>query len=143
MRYLCSYECFPTSESVTSEGIRPHLVSLATVPFFETIFRGAGYEDECKSINKAISSGRVHQALSKITPEMARDLEIVGTESQIKNRIAELKKAGLTEVVLHPYNGNIFYEHYPDQFPFDITKFNGKPIYEGSDSYMNLIRILR
>jgi alkanesulfonate monooxygenase SsuD/methylene tetrahydromethanopterin reductase-like flavin-dependent oxidoreductase (luciferase family) len=140
---LCSYECFPTSESVTFEGIKPHLVSLATVPLFETIFRGAGYEDEYKSIGHAISSGSVQQALSKVTPEMARDLEIVGTKSQIKDRIAELKKAGLTEVVLHPYSGNIFYEHYPDQFPFDITKFNGKPIYEGSDSYMDLIRMLR
>ena len=140
---LCSYECFPTTESISYDGIKPHIVSVATVPLFEAIFREAGYEVEFKSINHAIPSGNVQRALSSVTPEMAKDLEIVGTKSQINDKIAELRAAGLTEVVLHPYSGNVFYEHYPDQFPFDISKFNGKPVYEGPYSYMNLIQTLR
>jgi alkanesulfonate monooxygenase SsuD/methylene tetrahydromethanopterin reductase-like flavin-dependent oxidoreductase (luciferase family) len=139
---LCSYECFPTSESITYEAMRPHIVSLATVPLFEPIFGETGYEDEYKSINVAMKTGDVQLALSKISTEIVSDFEIIGNESQIKGRIAELKRAGLTEVVLHPYLGNMFYEHYPDQFSFDITKFNSTPVYGESDSYTNLIQIL-
>lgn len=140
---ICSYECFPGSESSAHEAMKPHLVSLATVPLFEPIFRGAGYGSECKSINAAIKSGDMTAALTQVSPEMINDLELIGDSPHFKARLGRLKKAGLTEIALHPYVGNVFYEHYPDQFPFDIQRFNTKPVYEGLDSYTAMLGVLR
>ncbi len=139
---LCSHEVLPFNELTTYQAMRPHLVSVATVPLFEPIFREAGYEQECQSINAAVKSGDVQLALSKVNPEMIKDLEIAGSKSQIRDRVDRLIRSGLTEVVLHPYAGNIFYEHFPDQFPFDITRFNGRPVYEGLEAYISLIQML-
>jgi len=139
---ICSYECFPGNEATAYEAMRPHLVSLATVPLFEPIFSGAGYDGECKSINAAMKSGDVRKALRQVSPGMIDDLELIGGGSQIEAKLKNLESAGLTEITLHPYAGNVFYEHYPDQFPFDITQFNGKPLYEGPEAYTELLQAL-
>lgn len=140
---VCSYECFPGSEKIAHEAMKHHLVSLAAVPLFEPIFQGAGYGSECKSINSAINSGNVESALARVSPEMVDDLELVGGSSQLRSTLNRLEKAGLTDIALHPYVGNVFYEHYPDQFPFDISQFNGAPVYEGLESYTELLRVLK
>ncbi len=140
---LCSIDCFPANDTVANDALKPHLISVATVPLFAPIFRVMGYESELELIKKAILHEDLNGAFSIISTDMLRDLEVYGSFVEIRSKLQEFRSAGLTETVVSPYVGNVFYEHYPAQFPFEITKYDGTPVYDATDEHLSLIQGLK
>jgi alkanesulfonate monooxygenase SsuD/methylene tetrahydromethanopterin reductase-like flavin-dependent oxidoreductase (luciferase family) len=140
---LCSLDCFPVGDLANMDALRPHLLSLATVPLFAPIFREMGYEREQELIARAVREQDMRRALSLISEEMLQSLELTGNTSDVRTRLHQFRTAGLTEIIISPYVGNVYYEHYPDQFPFDINRYNGQPAYDAEDECLTLICDLR
>lgn len=74
--------------------------------FYNTIFQRYGYVDESIEIQDLYLDGKKDEAATKVPAEMLRSTNLVGPASQVKERIAAYREAGVTYLSVTPVGGD-------------------------------------
>jgi 5,10-methylenetetrahydromethanopterin reductase len=133
---LCTQDVLPLDENDIHNGIeamKPQILMAATVSFFEKIFVHAGFQRELVQIKEFMAKGEIDAAIASVSDEMVQELEIVGQRNEIRARVGQLVKAGLTEVIIQPNPGNLFYPLHPKHLPTSVSNFARKPLYSDAE----------
>ena len=143
LEILCTSECLPTENGASDfEAIKPHILMVATVPFFERIFTYNGFKKELDRIKERMAVGDIDGALETVSQKMVHDLEIAGDRDSVRGRVDEFLRAGLTELMIHPNVGNAFHPLHPKHLPETISKFSRPPLYSVARAYDHVISML-
>lgn len=67
-----------------------------TLPFYRRAIAGAGYEAELKAFDDAQAAGDFAAQLAAVSDRMLEEFVAIGDESQIADKIAEYRDAGVT-----------------------------------------------
>jgi alkanesulfonate monooxygenase SsuD/methylene tetrahydromethanopterin reductase-like flavin-dependent oxidoreductase (luciferase family) len=87
----------PTEEAIAqlSRGAVPYLAA----PGYGEMFAAAGFGE---LVERARAGARPAELLASVTPELAKAIGLVGTESEIRARAAEYRAAGVHELAIVP-----------------------------------------
>ena len=70
--------------------------------FYNDLARRYGYEDEARTIQDLYLDGKKDEAAAVVPEELVRAVSLVGPESHVAERVAALREAGVTTLVLQP-----------------------------------------
>ena len=70
--------------------------------FYNTICQKYGYVDEAIEIQDLYLSGKKEEAAAKVPTEMLANTNLVGSEGQVKERLAAYQEAGVTHLSVTP-----------------------------------------
>ncbi len=115
------------------EMIKP-LVAMFTVavgssPSYQTILEDLGFSENVKIISDRMMKGDVQGAVKHIPDEMAKEVTLCGTASEVKRRIEEYRASGVTLPVLNPTPPYGYYPLFPKHLPDKLGA--GSVNYEG------------
>jgi len=127
---------FPTLVSDSDqryEMIKPMVavftVAVGSSPFYRTILEDLGFSENVKAVTDRMMDGDVEGAVKHIPDEMARQVTLCGTSSEIRNRINEYRSAGVTLPLLNPTPPYAYYPLFPKHLPEKLGA--GRFDYEG------------
>jgi alkanesulfonate monooxygenase SsuD/methylene tetrahydromethanopterin reductase-like flavin-dependent oxidoreductase (luciferase family) len=92
-------------------------VAIGSSPFYRTILEDLGYSENVKVVSDRMMDGDVQDAIKHIPDEIAKQVTLCGTSSEVKQRIAEYRAAGVTLPVLNPTPPYAYYPLYPKHLP--------------------------
>lgn len=125
----------PTFCSSDADAFRLHrgqVMQYATAtkssPAYELSVGAAGFEQELAALKENVANKDYTAALAGISDEMVNRLTLTGDPENIKSRIAEYEKAGVTLVQTNPTPPGAyfpFYEGHLDGAPFPEFDFPG------------------
>jgi len=103
------------------EMIKP-LVAVFTVavgssPFYQEILGDLGYSENVKKVSERMHDGDVNGAVKHIPDEMARQVTLCGTPSEVRQRIEEYRAAGVNLPLLNPTPPYSYYPLFPTHLP--------------------------
>lgn len=70
--------------------------------FYNDLAHRYGYEEEAEKIQDLYLAGNRDEAIAAVPDELARSVNLIGTEDYVKQRIAEFAKAGVTTLNASP-----------------------------------------
>ncbi len=92
-------------------------VAVGSSPYYRTILEDLGFSENVEIVSERMMDGDVPGAIKHIPDEMAREVTICGTSSEIKRRIQEYRAAGVTLPVLNPTAPHAYYPLFPKHLP--------------------------
>ncbi len=115
------------------EMVKP-IVAVFTVasgssPFYRTILEDLGFSENVRAVSDKMKEGDVQGAVKHIPDEMAKQVTLCGTSSEVKQRIEEYRAAGVTLPVLNPTPPYAYYPLFPRHLPEKLGA--GSVNYEG------------
>lgn len=128
---------YPSLVSEGDEGLRQirgqvamFATATASSPSYETSVRLAGFDRELAEIQRLVAAGDVDGAIAAVPEAMADALTIAGSADNVRRRIAAVRAAGATTVVLNPAAPDVWFPLYEGHFPagaqppaFDVPAF--------------------
>lgn len=70
--------------------------------FYNAAFRRAGYEEEGIAVQRLWLEGKRREAADLVPDEMVRQVNMLGTEAMVRDRIRAYRDAGVTTLRIHP-----------------------------------------
>ncbi len=104
-------------------------VAVGSSPFYRTILEDLGFSENVKAVTDRMMDGDVEGAVKHIPDEMARQVTLCGTSSEIRHRINEYRSAGVTLPLLNPTPPYAYYPLFPKHLPEKLGA--GRFDYEG------------
>jgi alkanesulfonate monooxygenase SsuD/methylene tetrahydromethanopterin reductase-like flavin-dependent oxidoreductase (luciferase family) len=74
--------------------------------FYNDLARRYGYEAEAKQIQDLYLDGKKDEAAAAVPDELVRAASLIGPESYVAERVAALREAGVTTLMLQPLDGS-------------------------------------
>jgi alkanesulfonate monooxygenase SsuD/methylene tetrahydromethanopterin reductase-like flavin-dependent oxidoreductase (luciferase family) len=68
--------------------------------FHNQVFVRMGYEALAKEVQELFLSGRKDQASALIPDELIEDMHIIGTEGEVKEKVAQWESTGVTTLMV-------------------------------------------
>jgi hypothetical protein len=75
--------------------------------FYNMAFQRAGFRAEARKVQELWFAGRREEARAAVTDEMVHLSSLIGTESEVLDRLKALRAAGVTTVRLDPPRGPV------------------------------------
>ncbi len=85
-----------TALTAVRRGLRMYM----TLPNYQNYFLEAGYEEEVERARAAVRDGDMGAVLEAISEEMADDIGLFGTASQVREKVEAWQAAGVEEITL-------------------------------------------
>lgn len=92
-------------------------VAVGSSPYYRTILEDLGFSENVKIVSERMMDGDVQGAVKHIPDEMAREVTLCGTSSEVKQRIEEYRAAGVTLPILNPTAPHAYYPLFPKHLP--------------------------
>ncbi len=92
-------------------------VAVGSSPSYQTILADLGFSENVKIVSEKMKEGDVQGAVKHIPDEMAKQVTICGTPSEIRARLDEYRSVGVTLPVLNPTPPNAYYPLFPTHLP--------------------------
>src|SRR5262249_38341139 len=70
--------------------------------FYNDLCRRYGWEKEAAEIQDLYLAGKKDEAAAKVPAELLQKISLIGTESQVKERLAAMKESGVTTLNVTP-----------------------------------------
>jgi alkanesulfonate monooxygenase SsuD/methylene tetrahydromethanopterin reductase-like flavin-dependent oxidoreductase (luciferase family) len=119
---------FPSVVTRDDSGIeqaRGQVVMFATAsessPSYEVSITLGGYETEMREIRERVAVADMDGAIAAVPPEMADAFTLSGPADHVLERVAGLRAAGATTVVLNPSAPNAYFPLYEGHLPEGIV----------------------
>jgi alkanesulfonate monooxygenase SsuD/methylene tetrahydromethanopterin reductase-like flavin-dependent oxidoreductase (luciferase family) len=127
---------FPTLVSESPECyemIKPLVgvftVAIGSSPSYQTILGDLGFSENVELVSKKMKEGDIKGAVKHIPDEMARQVTLCGTPSEVRRRIDEYRSAGVSLPLLNPTPPYAYYPLFPKHLPDSLGA--GSVDYEG------------
>ena len=119
---------FPTIVSSAGDAVelkKPHVMMYIfgagnNTPSYAHMANRAGFAKDVQVIDAAIRRSDMQAAVAAVTDQMCKTFTICGTPEEVKSRIDEYFKAGLTSVMLNTIPPGIYYRLHQGHFPPDV-----------------------
>jgi probable F420-dependent oxidoreductase len=107
---VCRFFCIPGDEDQAMGIAKFVLAGYATVKVYEEFFRSCGWGDALDPMLEAWNAGDRVKALEVAPVDLIREICIMGSPEQMRDRLAEFADGGITTLCLTPLAA-------PDQVP--------------------------
>ena len=107
---VCRFFCIPGDHDTAMGVAKFVLAGYATVPVYEAFFRSCGFGEALDPMLEAWRAGDRAKALEVAPVELIKEICIMGSPEQMRERLAEFVDGGITTPVLTPLAA-------PDQIP--------------------------
>lgn len=105
---ICRFFCVPGLEVA-----RFMFAAYATVPVYEAFFRGLGYGEQIDPMVRAWRDGDRKLALERAPEDLLREIFVLGSPGEMKERLHEFAARGITTLVLTPIGADLIDELAP------------------------------
>ena len=92
-------------------------VAVGSSPSYRMILQDLGYSENVDLVSKKLKEGDMGGAVKHIPDEMAKQVCVCGTESEVRQRIEEYRSVGVSLPVLNPTPPYAFYPLFPTHLP--------------------------
>ena len=99
---VCRFFCIPGNDDAAMGVAKFVLAGYATVPVYEAFFRSLGWGEALDPMLDAWRAGDRGKALEVAPVELIREICIMGSPEQMRERLAEFADGGITTLVLTP-----------------------------------------
>jgi probable F420-dependent oxidoreductase len=99
---VCRFFCIPGEPDEALATARYLFAAYGTVPVYERFFRGLGWGEAIDPMVEAWRSGDRKRALAQAPEELLREVFVMGSPDQQRERLAQFVAAGITTTVLTP-----------------------------------------
>ena len=84
-------------------ALRGQIARYARNPYYRTFFRQCGYGEEMAIAEQSLERGDLDAASEAISPEMQRELAVIGTAKECHAELEEMRSRGLQQPVVAPF----------------------------------------
>ncbi|MEI6446749.1 MAG: LLM class F420-dependent oxidoreductase [Actinomycetes bacterium] len=99
---VCRFFCIPGDDDAAMGVAKFVLAGYATVPVYEAFFRSLGWGEALDPMLEAWREGDRGKALEVAPVDLIREICIMGSPEQMRERLAEFADGGITTLVLTP-----------------------------------------
>ena len=99
---VCRFFCIPGDDDAAMGVAKFVLAGYATVPVYEAFFRSLGWGDALDPMLEAWRAGDRGKALEVAPVDLIKEICIMGSPEQMRERLAEFADGGITTLVLTP-----------------------------------------
>ena len=73
-----------------------------TMNFYNDAYARGGFQDACVKVRDLWLKGQRAEAVQAVPDEMVLKTSLIGDEAHVRDRLDLYRKAGITELMLHP-----------------------------------------
>ena len=120
----CGFPTIVSSAGDAVELMKPHVMmyitGAGTTQSYVNMAKRAGFEEDVQIIDAAIRRSDMQAAVAAVSDRMCNTFAICGTPKEVRNRLDEYFKAGLTSAMLNTIPPGIYYRLNQGHFPPDV-----------------------
>ncbi len=84
-------------------ALRRQIARYARNPYYRTFFRQCGYAEEMSTVEQSLERGDIDAVSEAISPEMQKELAVIGTAEECRAELEEMRSRGLQQPVVAPF----------------------------------------
>lgn len=93
------------------------IAAVGSSPSYQSILGDLGYSENVSTVYQKMKEGDIDQAVKHIPDEMAKQVTLCGTASEVRQRLEEYRSAGVTLPLLNPTSPYSYYPLFPTHLP--------------------------